>query len=346
MVHTVEHGGFLWKPLPGATSTAEEFQRSRSLMIQLHEESLWNPWVMEDQADDYAEAVDIFDQWTRAEPGHRYLTKDEFDAMRTKSDAEFKQRLAEKEAQRLARIPDFDGRRENARLALLECEAQLREREDRTWRVGSQEENSALEAKCERLRGEVGDPEAVVDKAGRLPAERREIHRIMFKIWREDEVRRLRSLVSEQAALLSKAPPKSAEKSKIRGELAASERELEKLLAIPPLVAQDMCSECARPASQHGYAWQSGVRETAPCPAWPDWAARLKKARDILMRAADARKESLAPPKPTPLAIIPSGLPIAEVITKLTELQVRYPDAVVRRGAANRWELWPPKPEK
>ncbi|SDN07952.1 hypothetical protein SAMN04488074_13351 [Lentzea albidocapillata subsp. violacea] len=315
-------------------------------MIQLHEASSWNPWVMEDQADDYVKATDIFHQWTRAEPGHRYLTEAELDAKWARLDAESKQRSAEQEAQRLARIADFDGSRENARLALLECEAQLRERENRIWPVGSQEDSNALEARAERLRGEVEDPEAVVDKAGLLPAERRDIHLTLFKIWREGEVRRLRGLVSEQAAALSAAPPKSAERSKIRGELAASKRELEKLLAIPPLAAQDMCSECVRPASQHGYVWQSGVRETVPCPAWPDWAARLKEARDILMRAADSRKESPAPPKPKPLAVVPSGLPIAEVITKLTDLQGQYPDAVVRRGTANRWELWPPKTEK
>lgn len=348
VVHTVEHGGFLWKPLPGATSAAEEFQRARSLMIQLHEESLWSRWVLEDQADDYAKATDIFRQWTRAEPGHRYLTKAEFDAKWARSDAELKQRSAELEVQRLARIPDFDSRRENARLALLECEAQLRDWEDRMSLDGSQEESSALEAKIEKLRDEVGDPETVVDGAGRVPAQRRETHRIMFKIWREDEVRRLRTLVGEQAAALSKAQPKSAAKSKIGNERSTSKRELEKLLAIPPLVAQDMCSECVQPASQHGYVWQGGVRETAPCPAWPGWAARLKEAREILMWAADARKEppALEPSKLKPLAIISSGLPIAEVITTLIDLQARYPDALVRRGAANRWELWPPKPER
>ena len=47
------------------------------------------------------------------------------------------------------------------------------------------------------------------------------------------------------------------------------------------------------------------------------------------------------PPKPQPLAVIPSGLAIAEVIERLKVLQAEYPDAVVKRGRANRWELWP-----
>jgi hypothetical protein len=48
-------------------------------------------------------------------------------------------------------------------------------------------------------------------------------------------------------------------------------------------------------------------------------------------------------PKPQPLVVIPSGLPLAEVVTKLSELQEWYPDAEVRRGRANRWELWAPE---
>jgi hypothetical protein len=45
-------------------------------------------------------------------------------------------------------------------------------------------------------------------------------------------------------------------------------------------------------------------------------------------------------PKPQPLATLPSGLSIANVIAKLTELQAVHPDAVVKRGRANRWEIW------
>jgi hypothetical protein len=48
-------------------------------------------------------------------------------------------------------------------------------------------------------------------------------------------------------------------------------------------------------------------------------------------------------PKPQPLAVIPSGLGIAEVVATLSELQAQYPDAEVRRGRANRWELWAPQ---
>jgi DNA polymerase V len=46
-------------------------------------------------------------------------------------------------------------------------------------------------------------------------------------------------------------------------------------------------------------------------------------------------------PKPHPIAVLPSGLPIAKVITKLSELQNEHPDAIVKRGRANKWEIWP-----
>jgi hypothetical protein len=49
------------------------------------------------------------------------------------------------------------------------------------------------------------------------------------------------------------------------------------------------------------------------------------------------------PPKPTPIAVLPSGLPIAEVIQRLTAIQQDHPDAEVRRGRADRWEIWPAK---
>jgi hypothetical protein len=39
--------------------------------------------------------------------------------------------------------------------------------------------------------------------------------------------------------------------------------------------------------------------------------------------------------------VVPSGVPIAEVIEQLTELQAKYPNSEVRRGRSNRWELWP-----
>ncbi len=69
----------------------------------------------------------------------------------------------------------------------------------------------------------------------------------------------------------------------------------------------------------------------------------MREVRQMLETFAKHRDgEALPPPKtkPQPLAVVPSGLPIAEVVAKLTELQAQFPDAEVRRGRANRWELW------
>mgnify|MGYP001756616966 FL=1 len=45
-------------------------------------------------------------------------------------------------------------------------------------------------------------------------------------------------------------------------------------------------------------------------------------------------------PKPEPLAVIESNTPLAEVIERLSRIQVDYPDAQVRRGRRNSWEIW------
>jgi hypothetical protein len=72
-------------------------------------------------------------------------------------------------------------------------------------------------------------------------------------------------------------------------------------------------------------------------------AGQAQRAWEILEAGARDKPISTEPPtpKPQPLATIPSGLPIAEIAKRLQELQNEFPDAEVRRGRANRWELWP-----
>ena len=74
---TLELDGFLWKPKPGTTVTAEEFVRARSVMRDIHRAVEWNPWVQEDRAEEYAAALEVIGQWTRAEPGYRPQSADE-----------------------------------------------------------------------------------------------------------------------------------------------------------------------------------------------------------------------------------------------------------------------------
>ena len=155
---------------------------------------------------------------------------------------------------------------------------------------------------------------------------------------REGEVRKLRSEIPSLQTRLDSATDRE-ECSVLQRELATMTRRLDALLAVPPLTADDMRSDCATPISKHGWIT---LPFDGPCPAWPGWAARLRRAREILEAGAREAKAAEPPaPKPEPLAVIASGLAIAEVLQRLHELQAQYPDAVVRRGRANRWELWP-----
>jgi hypothetical protein len=43
---------------------------------------------------------------------------------------------------------------------------------------------------------------------------------------------------------------------------------------------------------------------------------------------------------------MPSGLPIEEITVRLPALQSKYPRAIVHRGSANKWEIWPPREQK
>ncbi|MDQ3689547.1 MAG: hypothetical protein M3406_05840 [Chloroflexota bacterium] len=204
-----------------------------------------------------------------------------------------------------------------------------------------------LERKVERLRAEVdrltpivGDPEDVVDEHGWLPRDRREQTWWSYRLDREGKVRDLKRRLPELEAAL-KTTSDRGERRDRRARLAEATRDLDRLIAEGPFTAADMCSECATPMAHHGWVWPPGH----PCPAWPGWAARMREVRQMLESFARSRETGGVPPaepKPQPLAVVPSGLPIADVVAKLTELQEQFPGAEVRRGRANRWELWNP----
>jgi hypothetical protein len=67
----------------------------------------------------------------------------------------------------------------------------------------------------------------------------------------------------------------------------------------------------------------------------------MKMLETFQRRREDGQSDTPAKPKPEPLAVVPSGLPIGEVVARLQQLQAKHPDAEVRRGRANHWELWP-----
>ncbi|MFI6324791.1 hypothetical protein ACIBG8_45210 [Nonomuraea sp. NPDC050556] len=353
----LEHEGLLWKPRQGATSSAEEFLAARALFKDLHDDATWNPWVLNERAAELEQAEQIMGQWKRAEPGHRVMTKKQIDARMARWEREFKERLAADEERHERDRSRYDPAREHARLSLIEHQSRLEfelyevaglrdgsrfpamDPRRRTEQVAKLDDSIArIRAQIERLADTTGDPEDVVDERGWLPRDRREALLFHYRLDRQFEVEDLRTRVPDLDAALKATKGRDA-RAKLRTELDQASRRLEKLLAVPNLTAEDMCSECQSPFARHGWSmppWDG------PCPAWPGWATRVKEARKILLSAH--RTEEVVQPrraKPEPLAVIPSGLPITEVLERLTALQTQYPDAEVRRGRANRWELWP-----
>ncbi len=126
---TIELDSMLWRPRQGATVSGEEFAAARSLIMQIHEAVRWNPWVREDRAAEYAAAIAVFEQWTRAEPGFRQKTHKEFEAehqlWQADLDARIKADTARREQEHTERAAWYDPGRAQARLALLEQQAVL-----------------------------------------------------------------------------------------------------------------------------------------------------------------------------------------------------------------------------
>jgi hypothetical protein len=353
----IEHDGKLWRPKRRAIADVEQFIAARSLFIKVHADARWNPWVLDDRAADLDRAIEIMEQWTRAEPNFRRLSTKQFDARMARSDREFSAKQAKTEQRRERDRQRHDPDREAARLALLEQQSRLdyEVSEVAALRDGTKfpgltdgrryadvAEGKATitrrRAEIARLVQLVGDVETVVDKRGWRPQDRRELMLSIFQSCRAVEVRRLRARTTELSQLV-KASHDKAERADRRAELRLATTRLEKLLAIPELTPDDMCSECATPVSKHG--WSTPPSE-GPCPAWPGWAAQTRKFREMFDSFVGASAPPAPPPplKPGPLAVIPSRLPIAEVLARLTEIQTKYPDAEVRRGNANRWEIW------
>lgn len=368
----LRHKGCLWKPTSDASPPAAEFVEARELFIRLYQESLWNPWVLDDHAEELDRAQAVMEQWTRAEPGFTYTTIAELEQRWACEDEERAARRAEDDRRRQQRQARYEPDREGARLALLEEVAHLtieqRRRDElsdgtampadrRSAKIAECDAAvSSIQAEVDRLRGIVGDPETVLDEQGRLPAERRQLSWTRFCAQRSTEVRELRAEIANLDATLRQTRGR-AERAAVRKQIEPKKWRLDEWLAITPLEPEDMCADCVSPAWWHHTGRLNLIGE-GPCSAWPQWAARSRRAREMIMASASASASASATatatatatrpaepesktPKPQSLAVIPSGLPIDEVISRLTALRAQYPHAQVRRGRANRWELWP-----
>jgi hypothetical protein len=315
---TIEHDGMSWKPRRGSTATSEEFIAARSLWIDLHADARWNPWVLDDRASDLDRAGDVIDQWARAEPNFRRLTLKQWDVRMARWNREFSAERNRVEERRERDRARYDPEREAARLALLEHQSRL---DYELGEVGGLHTGTRFPGMADARRAaEIADLDTQI--AGR-----------------QAEVERLAAVVGDPEDVIDSRGWLPQDRRELMLTIFSSRRYVEVRELRPQLTPDGMCSECATPAARHG--WCTPPSE-GPCPAWPRWAARVQKARQMMATFLREARPTEPPqqPKPRPLAVVPSGRPIADVLARLTEIQTEYPDVEVRRGRANRWEIW------
>jgi hypothetical protein len=173
---------------------------------------------------------------------------------------------------------------------------------------------AARQRVVDELAALVGDAETVCDERGWLPAERRDLSLVLFKVRRATEVRELRARMPVRKAELEALTGRS-ERAALREALRTDVARLASLEAMPPMTAADMCSECADPARHCPgvtFNLQDGNSVGGPCPAWPQWARKLEMVRAELRKMA-AGPAPEAPPAPKPIAVITLDGPMSDV---------------------------------
>jgi hypothetical protein len=261
----------------------------------------------------------------------------------------------------------YDPRRARARLALIEQQVTLaravKDHEkilarqalaaspDDLWETQRHQAEAAI-ADAERLVQElmpvVGDPETVVDEQGCLPSERRERFLAEFAATFNAEVGTLHERLPGLRAKLQSTRGRK-DRAAIWEELHKGTARLAYLEALPPFTAPDMCSECPWPMSWHDtdttLCLETGAILREPCRAWPVWRETLLTAAlrvYEVLKERELRKQQQPAPQPEPqvLAIIPAESSLAETVAQLTAIQAEHPDAQIRRGKQNCWEIW------
>jgi hypothetical protein len=291
-ISPVEHGGLLWKPGPDATASAEEFIAARELIIALHREQEWSPWVLNERRDEYEAAKAVFVQWERAEADYRPLTVEEFEAS---CRAEGKAAESAQNTRWQAQATEYDRERANARLVTLQLEAMLRDHERERQQLLDQlaatpDEDPTIRGRLnfvERLidglhiedeTRKVGDPETVVDSHGRLPSDRRAQSGEDFRVWRSAEVQRLRHELDHLTEAIMKVPPGTAERAAAVEERYATSELLASLIAIPRPDPDAMCSQCCWPTAWHG-AGAGLTNVVKDCLLYRRWTEESERTR-------------------------------------------------------------------
>jgi hypothetical protein len=234
--------GVSWKRRPGGTSSGPEFLAAQATMTDSGGRIIreWNWWQVGQQQLEGDRVRAVISQWDHATPPPGgYLTGEQ---LQTHLNA----RQAERDSQRQAWSARYDQDLAMARLRLLRAQATdgfmrhvLASPASAAQQARAQQVLADSEREAAALAGQVGNPDAICDQHGDLPATRRERHLAEH-------------MTSFRHPLL-------------REWSSGQPRRFRQLLAMPAPQAAEMCSECQAPANWHTYAlslWLAGNART------------------------------------------------------------------------------------
>lgn len=360
-VRVTAPNGVTWTRRHGGGSTGHQLLQALTELQRMYShERRWNWWQEGREQQEHDRVMKVLHEWDNGAPPS---TAEEAEAFAQAQLDQVDKDLAEDRQRRadlVARTYDKD--KEVGRLRLLRAEADAaffghvaRAPKNKAQQVAAEDRAAQSKAEASKLRDELDDPERIIDRNGYVPAEKREMN--------------LSSHVTFWRYPVLRDPAKR------------DRRRFNAVFAMPPVRAEDMCSECQAPAEWHEYDLSLQLFQPPPpsgsqaetiarlmpgwwegCPActaykighvWggshalPDfdgdqWRAMLPP---LLRKVfAPQRSKPKKEPQPKPLAVIAPG-PISEVMARLADAQAQHPTAQVRRGRGAGWELWPPKAE-
>lgn len=225
--------GVRWKRDPGATSTPAQLFAAMQLLTADWHQRQWNWWRDGQIEAEERKTRAVWHEWDHAEPppgGYQYggSTEEAVAAMEAEWDAQ----RAERERGRLARQERFDEERSNARITMLQNQADagfmrhvLAHPATAAQRAKAEEKLTKHEREAARFAALVGDPDEVANRHGDLPPDRRTWH--------------LSDLLTFRHRLL-----RELDESRQR-------RRFRTVLAMPAPDTADMCPECEAPALWH-----------------------------------------------------------------------------------------------
>jgi hypothetical protein len=231
--------GVRWRRKPGGRTTPAELFATLDALVADRIARDWNLWKPGAVKAEHDKRDAVLDEWDHAEPppgGYKYETDEQ---LQTEWDA----RDAERKRERDTRAEAYDHDLAMARLRMFQQQATagfmrhvLANPASGAQRATAEERLATAEQESASLAARVGDPDAVADKLGYLPAERRGWHRSSLFDWRHRTLRELKGW------------------------------RFNAVLAMPAPAKADMCSECEAPADWHTYAVSLCLYRGAPEP--------------------------------------------------------------------------------